>query len=180
MKQTKRLEAKREGSQDLLRKKSSQVSIKAFLESRKAIAEGQDLPKNKLEVGVSLKPATNLGSQGRATLGAQGMFRKAEKSSLLPGTPGKEGRELLGRNKGQNKGRRSLEKRLGPREKGSGNSRGEKRSSEKGDRNPGLKVKSIRDWFEGRQKAPASRKVSDTEEVNPGKSQLRTVRTNAG
>ena len=88
-----------------------------------------------------MNPSTNLHSQGRAALGAQGMFRKAERSSSSSETPAKVGRELLGRDKGQNKGRRPLEKRLGPSEKGTGNCRGERRSSEKGDRSLGLKVR---------------------------------------
>ena len=107
----KRLEAKREGhqgSQDVLRKRSSQISIKDFLESRKTIAMGQDPSTAKLEVRASLKPDTNLQLQGRATLGAHGVFGKAGRSSPLPGTPTKEGWEVLGRSKGQNKGCRPL------------------------------------------------------------------------
>ena len=73
----------------------------------------------------------------------------------------------MGKSKGQNKGHRSLEKRLGPREKCSGNNRGENRSSGKSDGNLGLRVRSIRDWFEGRKEALASRKVSGTEEFDP-------------
>ena len=73
----------------------------------------------------------------------------------------------MDKEKGKNKGRRPLGKRFAPGDRITEEGRVKTKASEDGARHQDLKVRTIRDWFERRKEASASKRGDSKEELKP-------------